>query len=93
LFAEIHILPPTVPLCHCFGIGTWGRNGPFYAMYHATKTQKDIHVAGDLQLELHQKTLHYISQNYPLQALLVILWVRRKSFEDMIWKAVWPFVI
>jgi homoaconitase/3-isopropylmalate dehydratase large subunit len=22
LFAEIHILPPTVPLCHCFGIGT-----------------------------------------------------------------------
>jgi 3-isopropylmalate/(R)-2-methylmalate dehydratase large subunit len=43
LFAEIHILPPTVPLCHMFWIGTWGRNGPFYAMYHATKTQKDAY--------------------------------------------------
>jgi 3-isopropylmalate/(R)-2-methylmalate dehydratase large subunit len=39
-----------------------------------------IHVAGDLQLELHQKTLHYISQNYPLQALLVILWSTQEKF-------------
>jgi 3-isopropylmalate/(R)-2-methylmalate dehydratase large subunit len=53
-------------------------------MYHATKTQKMlIHVAGDLQLELHQKTLHYIISKLSTSALLVILWVRRKSFEDM----------
>jgi hypothetical protein len=82
LFAEIHI-PPTVPLVPLLlDWYFWGRNGPFYAMYHATKTRKMlIHVAGDLQLELHQKTLHYISsQNYPLQALLVILWSTQEKF-------------
>jgi hypothetical protein len=41
--AEIHILPPTVPLVPLLLVGTSGRNGPFYAMYHATKTQKDAY--------------------------------------------------
>jgi 3-isopropylmalate/(R)-2-methylmalate dehydratase large subunit len=60
----------TVPLVPLLLIGTSGRNGPFYAMYHATKPRKMlIHVAGDLQLGVTPKTLHYISsQNYPLQA-------------------------
>jgi homoaconitase/3-isopropylmalate dehydratase large subunit len=26
-----------------FGLVLGGRNGPFYAMYHATKTQKDAY--------------------------------------------------
>jgi hypothetical protein len=69
LFAEIHILPPRCLWCHCFGIGTSGRNGPFYAMYHAAKPRRCLFVAGDLQLGVTPKTLHYISsQNYPLRA-------------------------
>jgi 3-isopropylmalate/(R)-2-methylmalate dehydratase large subunit len=47
-----------------------------------------IHVAGDLQLGVTPKDVAISSQNYPLQALLVILWKRRKSFEDMTWKVV-----
>jgi Flp pilus assembly protein TadB len=40
-----------------------------------------IHVAGDLQLGVTPKDVAYISsQNYPLQALLVILWRTQEKF-------------
>jgi 3-isopropylmalate/(R)-2-methylmalate dehydratase large subunit len=58
------------------GLVPGGRNG---FLHNTAKPRKMlIHVAGDLQLELHQKTLHYIISNYPLQALLVILWRAEK---------------
>jgi 3-isopropylmalate/(R)-2-methylmalate dehydratase large subunit len=43
--------------------------------------ERCLFVAGDLQLGVTPKTLHYISsQNYPLQALLVILWNTQEKF-------------
>jgi 3-isopropylmalate/(R)-2-methylmalate dehydratase large subunit len=41
-----------------------------------------IHVAGDLQLELHQKTLHYIISKLSTSGYF-ILWNTQESFEDM----------
>jgi hypothetical protein len=39
LFADSHT-STTVPLVPLLSIGTSGGNGPFYAMYHATKPKK-----------------------------------------------------
>jgi hypothetical protein len=74
-------------------IGTWGRNGPFYAMYHATKTQKDAYSrrwwssirVTPKDVIYHLKTIHPGATGY---------FVEYGSFlKTWLWKAVWPFVI
>jgi 3-isopropylmalate/(R)-2-methylmalate dehydratase large subunit len=77
------LLPPTVPLVPL--LLDWYFEVEMVLSTQCIMQPKPkkmlIHVAGDLQLELHQKTLHYISsQNYPLQALLVILWNTQEKF-------------
>jgi 3-isopropylmalate/(R)-2-methylmalate dehydratase large subunit len=54
-------------------------------MYNAAKTQKKcINVAGDLQFELHQKTLPLYHIKIVTSGALVILWnTQEKFFENM----------
>jgi homoaconitase/3-isopropylmalate dehydratase large subunit len=52
-------------------------------MYHATKTKRCINVAGDLQFELHQKTLLFtLYQNF-YRRYWLFCGIRGKVFENM----------
>jgi ABC-type maltose transport system permease subunit len=82
LFAEIHILPHTVPLAIAFRIGTSEVEMVLSTQCIMQPKPKKmlINVAGDL-LGVTPKTLLFISsQNYLLQALLVILWNTQEKF-------------
>jgi 3-isopropylmalate/(R)-2-methylmalate dehydratase large subunit len=84
LFAEIHILPPTVPGAIAFGLVLEVEMVLSTQCIMQPKPRKMlIHVAGD-QLELHQRRcIIYHLKTIHFRRYWLFCGVRRKSFEDM----------
>jgi hypothetical protein len=64
-----------------FGIGTSGRNGPFYTMYKQQNLKKYINVAGDLQLELHKDVALYHLKTIHFRRYWLFCGIRRKVLK------------
>jgi hypothetical protein len=63
-------------------VGTWGRNGPFYVS--CNQNQRCLFTSLVIFIRSYTKRRCIIYHlKLSTQALLVILWIRRKSFEDM----------
>jgi 3-isopropylmalate/(R)-2-methylmalate dehydratase large subunit len=91
LFAEIHTLPPTVPLDYAFGLVLQVEMVLSTQCIMQPKPKNAYQRSWWSSVWVTPKDVAFIISKLS-SGYWLFCGIRRKSFEDMTWKVVWPFV-